>query len=213
MKITRVLPAFLFFGTILPFASASDYKVLPFQYADVTGEWGDPVSPTVVSAQWRNKQGISGNPSDFGLVLTKQTGTSTAASSGAAIKGPEGDVVVEGMVFGYSHKNDSWCGAGAPRFNIKVSNGEGKATYAVGCGNTASSTTPTNDNWTTKTWVVGQATFYPLNGDTDKVPLIGSTIVSVVIVFDEGTDVGPGTATLDDIQYNKVLIGDPARTN
>jgi hypothetical protein len=41
------------------------------------------------------------------------------------------------------------------------------------------------------------ANFIPLG--PQSVPLVGTEIVSVVIVSDEGTDVGPGEAILDDI--------------
>ena len=43
--------------------------------------------------------------------------------------------------------------------------------------------------------------------------MIGSTIVSVAIVFDEGTDAAPdftGFAVLDNISYNLLVAGGPA---
>jgi hypothetical protein len=190
-------------------------KVQPFTFADVSGDFGPPVNPSVVSAKWVNKQGTTstpttqGSPADFGLVLTKQTATSTAAASGAVLKGPEGAVVTLTTEFDYAYRSDGHCGAGAPRFNVTVTDGTDSATYAVGCANPATITTPINASWTAKTWT--PANFFFLNGNP-LVLLVGSTIESVAIVFDEGTDVGPGKAILDDVSYNGLVAGGPSTT-
>ena len=188
-------------------------KVKPDTFIDTAGVFGDPVDPGAASSQWVNKSGTTstpdafGEPADFGLVLAKNVDTSVVAAALAAINGPEGKTVSAATVFGYSFRADGHCGAGAPRFNVTVTDGTDEATYAVGCANLATSTTPVNADWTAKTWT--PANFFFLGGNP-AVPLVASEIVSVVMVFDEGTDVGPGEAILDDIKFNNLVAGGPA---
>jgi hypothetical protein len=111
-------------------------------------------------------------------VLAKNVDTPVCAAALAAINGPEGKTVSAATVFGYSFRADGHCGAGAPRFNVTVTDGTDEATYAVGCANTATSTTPVNADWTATTWT--PANFFFLGGNS-AVPLVGSSIVSVVI--------------------------------
>jgi hypothetical protein len=218
----KIAAKFVVLGLVLGLAAsahaADSIKVKPFTFADVQGDFGPPVDPDVVSSKWVNKQGTSstptskGAPADFGLVLTKDTSTSTVASSGAIVKGPEGDVVTATTEFDYAYRNDGHCGAGAPRFNVVVTDGTNQTRYAVGCANPATTTTAVNADWTHKTWT--PANFFFLGNVPASspvvVPLIGSTIVSVAIVFDEGTDVGPGFAVLDNISYSGLVAGGPA---
>jgi hypothetical protein len=190
-------------------------KVKPDTFIDTSGvvcEAG-PVDSGAASSQWVNKSGKTstpdafGEPADFGLVLAKNVDTPICAAALATLNGPEGETVSPATVFGYSFRADGHCGAGAPRFNVTVTDGTDQATYAVGCANTATSTAAVNADWTAKTWTPD--TFFFLGG-APGVPLVGSGIVSVVMVFDEGTDVGPGEATLDDIRFNNLVAGGPA---
>lgn len=187
-------------------------KVKPDTFIDTAGAFGDPVDRNAASSQWVNKSGTTstssmfGEPADFGLVLTKSVPTATVAAALAALEGPEGNTVTPNTVLGYSYRNDGWCGAGAPRFNLRVTDGADEATYAVGCASPATTTAAVNADWTAKTWT--PANFFFLNG-SPAVPLVGSQIVSIFIVFDEGTDVGPGEAILDDITFNRLVAGGP----
>jgi hypothetical protein len=188
-------------------------KVKPDTFIDTAGAFGDPVDPGAASSQWVNKSGTTstpdlfGEPADFGLVLAKNVETSVVAAALAELVGPAGETVDASTEFGYSYRNDGHCGAGAPRFNVTVTDGTNEATYAAGCANPATTTEAVNADWTRKIWT--PADFFFLNGDS-AVPLVGSEIVSVVIVFDEGTDVGPGEAILDDITFNDLVAGGPA---
>src|SRR2546430_2530606 len=200
--------------------AADSLKVKPFTFADTQGDFGPPVDPDVVSAKWVNKQGTTstptknGAPGDFGLVLTKNTATTTVAASGAIVKGPEGDVVTATTEFDYAYRNDGHCGAGAPRFSVVVTDGTNQTRYAAGCANPATSTVAVNASWTNKAWTPANFSFLGnIPPTTVPVLMIGSTIVSVAIVFDEGTNAGPdftGFAVLDNISYNGLVAGGPA---
>ena len=50
---------------------------------------------------------------------------------------------------------------------------------------------------------------YNLNA-TSNLLAVDTTINSLQIIFDEGTDVGPGFAVLDNISYNGLVAGGPA---
>lgn len=187
-------------------------KVQPDTFIDPAGALGDPVDRNAASAQWVNKSGTTstatafGDPGDFGLVLAKNVETTVVAAALGLVLGQEGQVVTPSTTFGYSYRNDGWCGAGAPRFNVQVSDGSDEATYAAGCANLATTESPVNADWTAKTWTPSNFSF--LNGDP-AVPLVGSEIVSIVIVFDEGIEVGPGEAILDDIRVDELVVGGP----
>ena len=220
MKMKSTIAALVICLGLATGAQAADsLKVKPFTFADTQGDFGPPVDPDVVSAKWVNKRGTTSTPTtngasgDFGLVLTKNTATATFAASGAIVKGPEGDVVAATTEFDYAYRNDGHCGAGAPRFSVVVTDGMNQTRYAVGCANAATSTANVNASWTNKTWT--PANFFlqgnvPSTATHAPVPMIGSTIVSVAIIFDEGTDVGPGFAVLDNISYNGLVAGGPA---
>ena len=189
-------------------------KVKPDTFIDTAGAFGDPVDPGAASSQWVNKSGATstpelfGDPADFGLVLAKNVNTPVVAAALAAVNGLEGKTVSANTEFGYSFRNDGHCGAGAPRFNVTVTDGTNETTYAVGCANPSTETISVNADWTAKTWT--PANFLLLDADPVQAPLIGSAIVSVILVFDEGIDVGPGEAILDDISFNTLVAGGPA---
>ena len=193
-------------------------KVKPDTFIDTVGGLcfddppNPPASPDAASSNWVNKSGTTstpdtfGNPADFGLVLTKSVDTPICAAALARVEGPEGKTVTPATVFGYSYRNDGHCGAGAPRFNVRVTDGTQQALYVAGCSSPLPTTAPVNAFWTAATWTPAQ--FIRLSGD--DIDMVGSQIVSVVIVFDEGTDVGPGEAILDDITFNNLVAGGPA---
>jgi hypothetical protein len=171
-------------------ADAKDsLKVKPDTFIDTAGAFGDPVDPGAASSQWVNKSGTTstpelfGEPADFGLVLAKNVDTPIVAAALAVINGLEGKTVTANTEFGYSFREDGHCGAGAPRFNVTVTDGTNETTYAVGCANPATNTNSVNADWTAKTWT--PANFFLLDADPVLVPLVGSEIVSVVIVFEE----------------------------
>lgn len=76
---------------------------------------------------------------------------------------------------------------------------------------TGALTNPQGNTWLCKRWSVTDLasvviTFPPIT------PLSG-TVVSICIVFDEGTDQGTGFTHLDNIDINGVLIGKPGNTS
>ena len=158
----------------------------------------DPDKTGIVSAQWSNNIGLpDSGGSNFGLALSKNGTTATNAAAGAGITG------VEGMVFnevGYDYKDGGHCGAGAPRFNLQASDGF----HFIGCTYGSSSPSPAGAGWTRVRFNNAQAT-----------PPIapGATIISLTLIFDEGTDTtgvtGAGSVILDNIDVNGTLIRKP----
>jgi len=192
------------FALLAPFAFAADhYKVIPWSWADVTGDSGPKVSPTASSAQWVNKEGITGMPGDHGLVIRKNVETAVYASAGASFEGMEDDVITAETTLGFTYRSDEYCTAGSPRFNVVATDGVNKFYYFVGgCGNSASTAT-VDGMWVTKTWTV-PTSWFPVG--SAPVSPAGLTIVSVNIIVDEG----PAEAILDAITYNTVTVGEPA---
>src|SRR2546426_4356435 len=82
----------------------------------------DPDGTGIVTAHWVTRVGL---PDDVGkanhaLFLQKDGPTSVNAAAFAIIGGVEGLSLTE---LGFDYKNDGHCGAGAPRFNVTLPNG------------------------------------------------------------------------------------------
>lgn len=158
----------------------------------------DPDNTGTVSSAWVTKIGLpDAGKSNHALLLTKNTATATFAASGAT-------VTFSGTLteLGFDVRNDSHCGAGAPRFNVYTTSG---VYYFYGCE--YGTHTPVNADWTRVRFAAADG--IPSDGvslitDWDEVEVTG-----IDIVFDEGTDVGVGYAVLDNIDVNGVLIGKP----
>jgi hypothetical protein len=163
-------------------------KVKPWTY--------DPADLGVASAAWVNAGG-----SNHVLYLQKQAPTGANAAAGASVEGVAGLTLNE---LGFDYRNDGWCGAGAPRFNVYIEGTD--APYFFGC--TYGSHTPSPNDPTRWTRV---------RFDTvDASPAVGTPFGHVIkrieIVYDEGTDVAPGApgfAYIDNIDVNGFLIGKP----
>jgi hypothetical protein len=144
----------------------------------------DPASLGIIESTWVSGEGLPdvGNANQA-LYLRKAGPTSTNAAAGASIDGVAG-MTITSLAFEY--RNEGHCGAGAPRFNLYTDNG----TIFLGC---AHGTQEDPDNgWT-------RVTFSELN----------YVVNGIDIVFDEGTDVGPGFVYLDNITINDTVIGKP----
>lgn len=91
--------------------------------------------------------------------------------------------------------------AGASRFNIMTTD---NVTHFLGCNSPApASDTVIAPGWHRKRY--DPATAFP--------PVLpGSTIQSISIIFDEGTDQGNGFVYLDNIDINGALIGKPGNS-
>ncbi len=120
---------------------------------------------------------VSQVTSDGSLHLEKNVPTSTNAAAGAAIEGVEG-LSTSDMTL--SFQVDDYCGAGAPRFNVYLSNGQ---TIFLGC-------THGNDG-------SGQVTFTAGNTYGGVLFPTGETVTGIDIVQDE-----EGQTTLSNIMVN-----------
>ena len=168
---------------------ATIYKAKPWVY--------DPDDTDVAAAAWVTKEGLpDAGGSNHALYLAKQAVTATNAAGGATIDGVQG-IVTE---LGFDYRNDGHCGAGAPRFNVYTSS---NTYYFFGC--TYGAHTEVAPGWTRVRFTNADA--FPA---TPPFPGFGVVQVTAIeIVFDEGTDVGPGFVYLDNINVNGVLIGKP----
>ena len=146
---------------------------------------------------WKAKQGIVADAygGQHSLYFQKNTLTATFAAAVARIKGFEGETVESLGSVEFWWRSDGHCGAGAPRFNINTEEG---MTYFVGCAAMAKGATEEGPNGTT----YEQRTF-----DVSDLP---GTVSSIVIVFDEGTDIGQGFVHLDRIRVGPKRWSEPA---
>jgi hypothetical protein len=198
--------------------------VVPFEF--------DPNASNLVRARWMTGLGCPtnvtvfdffGTPTTFadsacptgdskdnqneGLLLVK-TGPSVQnfAAAGARLEGIKGTVLTE---LGYDLRKPltatdprgSHCGAGAPRFNVVTSDG---VNHFVGCNSPTALLSSSSSSWIRLRWTAVELAmaFPPI------APL--STVSSITIIFDEGTDTGPdnfGLAVLDNIDVNGKLAG------
>lgn len=165
----------------------------------------DPDKTGTVSSAWVTKIGLpDAGKSNHALLLTKNTATATFAASGAT-------VTFSGTLteLGFDVRNDSHCGAGAPRFNVYTADEDGNfgVYYFYGCRYGTHTPVPGNPGWTRVRFEAGDG--YPSDGVSSITSWEGVEVIGIDIVFDEGTDVGVGYAVLDNIDVNGVLIGKP----
>lgn len=165
-----------------PASDLSKSEVKPFTFV---GHSDGCEGTNIVTSKWVPHTGLAdvhGN-ADKALYLAKQGPTADCSSAGATITKVGGLTVTE---LGYDLRNDSHCGAGAPRFNV-VADG---TTYFFGCAAMDSSAT-TDPDWTHK-----------------SVNISGlGPVQSIEIVFDEGLDQGSGEAWLDNVEINGTVVG------
>lgn len=141
----------------------------------------------------------------FGLLLQKLTATASFAASGATLL--EGTLPAEnltalgfdisglpGIPFGTAN---GYCGGGAPRFNVVSDAG----TCFLGCAS-GDKTQDTASGW----WTIS---FQPPFTQYAGCAGVTGSVTSIEIVFDEGTDIGPGSVVLDNIRVNNRVFGKP----
>jgi hypothetical protein len=162
-----------------------------------TGQYTDPGCPT----------GDSSDNSNWGLLLSKNGPTSNNAAAVAELHNPKGIALTE---LGYDIRKHggslsvlgSHCGAGAPRFDIVTTDG----VFFLGCNSPVSVQQIAGDGWTRLRWGGPLEAF----GPSGLLGPITGVVQRIVIVFDEGTDIGPdffGGAMLDNIDVNGTLVG------
>lgn len=171
-------------------------------------------------AAWRAHEGLpdSRGNADQALYFQKFTATETVAAGVARITGLEGQPLSAIVGLQWEHRDDGWCGAGAPRWDIIVSDPAGnRGVIFLGCA--AAVKTVVHPGWTQDT--------YPGPGGVaiDQLPATGFTpafdpsgaltISELLIVFDEGTTYlglpyGSGYTFLDNIKVNDQTWTSPA---
>ena len=147
-----------------------------------------------------------------GLLLAKTGPTPNNASATADLKGVKDTDLTE---LGYDIRKPtsvtdprgSHCGAGAPRFNIELQNGD---SYFLGCNSPTATATPegANNEWLRLRW--GGSSPLIAFGPSGPTDITGFKVKSISIVFDEGQDTAPdnfGLAVLDNVDVNSVLVG------
>ena len=184
-------------ATVRLFNSNSPYNLLP------PSKYSDPACLT----------GDSSDHSNQGLLMAKTGPTLNDASATAELVGVKGSVLTE---LGYdlrkpgldiSDPRGSHCGAGAPRFNITLQDGE---FFFLGCSSPPPTTQGAGVGFIRLRWGGGGAPLQAyLNGNAlQTIPAIA--VKSISIVFDEGQDTAPdnfGLAVLDNIDVNGTLVG------
>jgi len=203
---------------LAPFASADDpkghFSVHPKTFVGKAGDCGTgyPAGSEIVTAAWMqgiglpDNGGANSNPSDptnnpnknddrNGLLLSKNGQSPDCSAAGADITGAEGAVLTE---LGFDFRNGTHCGGGAPRFNVEATDG---FHFVGNCAVGTSTPAPQDPSaWT-------RLRFTPAQASPPITP--GAKIKSISIIFDEGTDGGPGAglAVIDNIDINGVLVG------
>jgi hypothetical protein len=150
------------------------------------------------------------NDPHTGLLLSKNGPTADCSSSGARITGVKGMTVDAAFTLGFEYRNGGHCGAGAPRFNVvvKLASGTESFHFVGGCSN---ETTPIGAGQDPAQWT---RVMFQTSNPAESFPVIpaGSKIVSISILYDEGTDTanndtqGVGLAVIDNIFINGQII-------
>ena len=162
-------------------------------------------------AAWKAQEGLpdSNGNANHALYFQKMTATETFAAGIAEIKGVEGTPVSALQGLEWQHRNDGWCGAGAPRWNVVIQGANGTP-YTLQLGCIAAAHTPgdaanwTRDTYTSATIVSTGASNQGITDPTVIAAIAAGTVQALYIVFDEGTTLngqpyGPGFVFLDNI--------------
>jgi hypothetical protein len=158
-------------------------------------------------AAWKAQEGLpdSKGNADHALYFQKMTTTATFAAGVARITGLEGQPATVLTGLSWEHRLDGHCGAGAPRWNIRLQPSTGpQYTVFLGCA-AAPVKSIIHPGWMLDS--------YPGLAIQAAIEAAGSaedTIVSLAIVFDEGNDVGQGYVFLDNITVNGHTWTSPA---
>jgi hypothetical protein len=167
--------------------SGGGITVAPFSFNAVGLGGGQPSAAPPAHASWQRDS--SGN---WYLDLEKKVNTPEVAAAGAQINGVKG-LSTAGMVLSFKlltiDSQPSYCGAGAPRFNVHLTDG---TTVFLGCvyGNSSGTVTFTSGN-----------TYGGVPFPAD------ATVDSISIIQDE-----TGHAFLDDISVNSMTAGAPGNS-
>jgi hypothetical protein len=164
----------------------------------------DPQHDCDANAAWVKGIGLTA-PDDvfaYGLLLHKLCSTDTNAAAFGLISGVKGQTLIGPNSIGFDYKNTNGgfaahCGAGAPRFNVSLS--DGSFHFVGGCANGTHTPSIRGTGWT-------EVRFNPQDPTQAFPPLpTNASIVSISLVFDEGSDQDPNGSpeiVLDNIFIN-----------
>jgi hypothetical protein len=162
---------------------------------------------------WKSKQGLPDSKGNarHALYLQKFTTTPTVAAAYAVVDNVEGLPAAALTELSWEHRQDGHCGAGAPRWNVVVE-GASSTEYTLFLGCAAAADSPGSGPGWLKDSHTGPgilADGAANSGNTLNLPDIqAGTVTALYILFDEGTDQGPGFVYLDNITVNgKVFTG------
>jgi hypothetical protein len=151
-------------------------------------------------ATWKTDQGlhdVAGNR-DQALYLQKHTATEAFAAGVVIFKGVAGLDTNAVDPLGFKYRTDGWCGAGAPRFNLRVENDGVRRTFMF---DRVSGMIPSGAE-------AHEGRGFEALMTVAALP--PGEVVSLAIVFDEGTTefgapLGVGHTWLDDIRVGERL--------
>ena len=158
-------------------------------------------------ASWKAGEGLddSTGEKDQALYLQKDTSTAAFAAGVAVFHGLAGMQTSEILPLEFWVRTDSHCGAGAPRFNIRIQPALGPAqTVFVGCQGMAPGAVASTDDG------------HEYQQRTFPGPLPAGEVIGLAIVFDEGDDVGTAFPCPNDrpddpnscAYLDNILVGD-----
>jgi hypothetical protein len=169
----------------------------------VTGAEFDPDRVCDAEAAWVRNIALTADDDRFayGFVMHKLCSTGTNAAAFGLISGVSGQTLIgEALGFDYKNSNGGFsahCTGGSPRFNVSMS--DGSFHFVGGCGNGTQSPSPRGTGFT-------QVRFDAQNPGQAFPPVpTNATIVSIQLVFDEGSDSDPAGSpeiVLDNIFIN-----------
>lgn len=184
MRVLGFLGVLALVGLVtLPLAAPADARgitVAPFTFAARgLGSFVPSVGPPAESKWVKEADG------NWKLLLAKNVPLSEVAAGGAQINGVAG-LSTTGLTLGFAV--DGYCGAGAPRFNLRLQGVPGIVFLGCNYGNSG-----------------GTVTFTPGTTYGGILYPSGQPIESLSIIFDE-----QGTTKLDNIQVGADIVGGPS---
>jgi hypothetical protein len=169
---------------------------------------GDPKHPVLHPsgfgmhsyAAWKAQQGLqdSSGAKNQALYFQKDTLTANFAAGVATIDGFEGTPASQLGELAFWYRKDGHCGAGAPRFNVRVEVAPGvpRQTIFFGCSAMAP----------TETAVDSQGRLWERRSAVNLLTLLpAGTITSLAIIYDEGEEFAPGFVYLDNVQVGSKI--------
>ena len=172
-----------------------------------------------IVAEWRAYQGEQDLQDNkyYALYLAKLQPTTANASAGAEVRGVAGMTPAELLVLAWDHRVGTYCGAGAPRWNIYLHDNTTNKDYVTFLGCAAAPKgpgipgvspypRPTGSVWLRDSYTAPaiQAAI-ALAATANGAIFATSVVTGLEIVFDEG----PAFVYLDNIQVNQKIWSSP----